>query len=83
MYTVAPAGEGNKKITWVSLSFSCGRRGWGMRAISALRKSYWNIKTKVAAPRNSISEGFMMFVPMVGNINAATEPNPLMTLDII
>jgi hypothetical protein len=33
VYTVAPAGEGNKKIIWVLLPFSCGRRGWGMRAL--------------------------------------------------
>jgi hypothetical protein len=30
VYTVAPTGEGNKKI-WVLLPFSCGRKGWEMR----------------------------------------------------
>jgi hypothetical protein len=33
----SPAGEGNKKIIWVLLPFSCGRRGWGMRVPRNIR----------------------------------------------
>jgi hypothetical protein len=28
----SPAGEGNEKTIEILLPFSCGRRGWGMRA---------------------------------------------------